>query len=841
MQKTIVSDIDEKLLECKTEFSDRFIYSNYFIPLSVTFNDDKTPILPAHKKYLLREYFTVRHWVDPLDTISRLTDMGLGDLLKKNEITLSALGSNPALERDTNVRVGGRPETNLAVKDKVKTLANDMKDLTEIISSKLTESDRGFISIMNRRIDEINTSVEMASMTISPLKKIDIEKDIDRSVKELSDYERELLEALGILPNQEIEFFLNLLKSDVGYLFLDRTRIRPKGFAIGEHIYALSLAPGEEIVLEQKTFSKKQTTLEEQTEQEKQFDIELSSTLSTEIQEGFERQKNLTDSWGLNLSHTGQYSSPQFPWGSVNASHTIGYTKNVSEASQETGRRSVKDSETASSKVASKYRTLHKTTFKISTEEGFESTSKRAIRNPNKFTPINLHYFKILQRLEMTQERYGVRLCWSPFIKDPAFNFFDQIQKGKDAIIQKAQLTFPKKPEEPTPPSPPDKLPEEKKMMWSAEIEADKWSGIGLVGMRHTYQLEIPIESGYFWDGEFETIKHNLMIRTTGPLSVDNVTHKVTAYPWPRDTNLIVPVHIGAPDGGPGRHIFVQVGAQFKKNQPVTDRANEDAKYKDDLAAYRTQLKEWNDNTAKILEQAWKDADAWEQMMVKSVNPITEMINQIIQKIFPPSVRDECWEIDLWQKIFDWERASYVVYPSWWSDLPMRDPTKEPTNFFNASWARLYLPVRIGMERLALRWIFGKAVETSLAKEVEDQFDKIDKDLKAKRVEWFGSDREINLSTDTKCAELEEEFLCLARWTEVMPTDGTHIEVIQSMTSTVDDNTEKDLIDTSNLRKVLLDSEKQNLELKKKALSMITEPASVQVMVKTDTETKESP
>ena len=83
--------------------------------------------------------------------------------------------------------------------------------------------------------------------------------------------------------DQETQFFLNLLQSEIGYLFLDRTRITPSGFAIGEHIYGLGLFAGEEITIEQKSYSKKQLTYEEQNEEEKQFDLELSSSLSTEI------------------------------------------------------------------------------------------------------------------------------------------------------------------------------------------------------------------------------------------------------------------------------------------------------------------------------------------------------------------------------------------------------------------------------------------------------------------------------------------------------------------------------------------------------------------------------
>src|SRR5439155_15786379 len=129
----------------------------------------------------------------------------------------------------------------------------------------------------------------------------------------------------------DVEFVQGLIRPDVGYAFLDRTRITPIGFALGEHVYALSLAPGEEAVMEQKTYTKRQLTFEEQTEQEKQYDLELASTYTTELQEGLERQRSLTDTSGLSLSHTGQYTSPKGIWGQFNASHTISYTRNVTE------------------------------------------------------------------------------------------------------------------------------------------------------------------------------------------------------------------------------------------------------------------------------------------------------------------------------------------------------------------------------------------------------------------------------------------------------------------------------------------------------------------------------
>lgn len=830
MQKEIVCNVNEDILRCGAEFSDRFVYSNYYIPLHITFNDGNTLILAEYKKTQLAN--TLKYsMADPLAILERLPTVGLGDLFKKNKVNLPSLKPENRPSRDSEPGFGAGLEVSSLAGDKIHAQVNDIKDLIEIFRGKLPDSDKGIITVMERKIEDIGASAREAVRLVGF-----VESKLE--VSSPHQYGRQYFrEDPAKLKEQEIEFFLNLLQSDIGYLFLDRTRIRPKGFAIGEHLYALSLAPGEEIVLEQKTFSKRQLTLEEQDEQEKQFDIELSSTLSTEIQEGFERQKNRTDSWGLSLSHTGQYSSPQFVWGQINASHTIGYTRNVTEADQETSRRSVKDSQTSSSKVASKYRALHKTTFKISTEEGFESTSKRVIRNPNRFTPIQLHYFKILQKLELTQERYGIRLCWAPSVKNPAFAFFDQIRKGKEEILTKARMSLPQKPVEPPPPPSGGQTSSqvEKRMFYSAIASANKW---GLVGdMNADYEIDIiPNETGYTWDGNVEIIKANLNLITKRPNSGGGSARaEIKGVPIEMSdqggkNTLRVTVHVDAALDFLVTPISFQVGAQFNKTLAVTAATNEDAKYKDSLVLFHTKLKEWEDNVAKVMAQAQKDADTWEEGIMKTMNPLTEMINCIIQQLFPPAVRDECWEIELWQKLFDWDRASYVVYPGWWSDLPMRDPTKDPSHFFNASWAKLYLPVRVGMERLALRWIFGKAVAVGLAPEIETQFEKIEEDLNRYRGNKFGSPSEI-IELDRECRDFEEKVYCVSKWRELMPTDGTHLEVIQSCTSAADQFSRNEVDDADKLRNAMIENQKQDAELKKKAINQMTSPANIDINI----------
>jgi hypothetical protein len=746
MGKVIVANIDTNTLDFTTASSDRYVYTNYFVPVLVTFNDATTLILPFYKKQAILE--ALRY--------GGLDGDRLPDILK-------SLG----LDRLWDVNAMGQANEDLPYTDP--------------------------------------TMTGMEPPAIRPT----------------------------LLGTQDTEFVAGLLQSDLGFAFFDRTCIRPVGFALGEHVYALGLAPGEEVMLEQKTYTKRQLTLEEQNETERQFDLELTSTLSTEIQEGFERQRSLNDSWGLNASHTGQYQSPEFFWGKFNASHTIGYTKNVTEAHQESSRRTVKDSQTISSKVAARYRTQHKTDFKLVTEQGTETTSKRTVRNPNRVTPITLHYFKVLQRLQLRQERYGARLCWAPSVKDPAQTFFDKILAGRQAIMAKASAGLPPLPQEPKKVEPaggPVQTVPATRVNTSAPVAANKWGFSG--DMRADYDVDIPFDSAFEWDGDRAFIEDNLEIITRRPL--DTISRWVVGTPYPTSADgaqvLKVRVHIGAPSwmGGPG--IDLQVKARFREKITIVQQTGQDTKYNDDLAIYRTALKEWNDKRDAAIEAAQIAGDEFELQLKRGLNPVNEMVSQIIGQHFPASMRDECWEIDYWQRIFDWERASFVAYPSWWSTGQARQPELDPSDFINASWAKVYLPVRAGMELLALRWIFGKAVAGKLRPDIEKRFQELVEDLRKFRGDTVGQPDEVP-ELKSECQETPQKVYCLATWSELMPTDGTHIEVVQGATNAADTVTKQEITDAEAMRQALLASEQQDGKLKDRAYDHMTEPADVEVHI----------
>lgn len=610
--------------------------------------------------------------------------------------------------------------------------------------------------------------------------------------------------AAGADPHS-VGMLQSLLQSEIGWLFLDRTRIRPVGFALGEHVQSLSLAPGEELVVEQKTFTKRERTFEEQSEQERQFDLELSSTLSTELSEGLDREASRNEQTG--------YSAGGSVGGNikgVDVKAEGSYSKNITEASSQAQRRSVKDSQSSSARVASKYRAMHKTTFKISAEDRFESTSKRVIRNPNPHTPIDLHYYKVLQRLELTQERFGARLAWAFSVKDPASNVVLRLETGRRQIIDRAlaAVQLPKKPEPPVLPSKPAKPGQ------SAVKEADKW---GLTGdMSADYDLSIPIPSGYFWPDDLDGVRRATRVWGRPP---DNMGWSLVGA-WVDGGNLIVRVHVGAGSWIGGPKVYIQAGATFLPVPPQDDPA-----YQQAYAQYQAALLKWEADVAAVLDgpraAAEEAADAWAAEMLRRVDPAIELMDQIAKEKFRGPHSDEAWEVSLWAQVFDWEHAGVSLAPSWWSDQPARDYLRSPVDFLNASWATLYLPAKPGFEKLALRWIIGKVKGGALDAKTEAAIQRLVDDLAQFRTTAFGDPLESPV-TGERSAQVSDRSITMGRWSELLPTDGTHLEVLQGMTTAADLATAASVDRSHQLSAALVAEQEQDAELKRKAVDLAT-------------------
>jgi hypothetical protein len=590
------------------------------------------------------------------------------------------------------------------------------------------------------------------------------------------------------------------LGSELGFLYLDRTRITPEGFAVGEHLYSLSLAPGEEVTIEQKTYSERQTSYEDLQDQEATLDLEVSSTLTGELAQGLNQElSRLSKDSQTNATHVGaNIDGVEVSLGPTNAS-------SVDDGDRITSNSSLKTTHQSSTKVASKYRTQHKITFRVSTVDRFETTSKRVIRNPNTYTPIDLLYFKVLQRLRLRQERYGVRLCWAPAVRDPAGAFWARLLAIRDALFAVASKVSagPR----PQPPSPPVTAPAVTQSTVMAANKFDWFNG----SQSNDYTVTIPAPSGYVWDGDAAFVTSSLMFTFSGsrPNAAD------VRSPSNDGTGMTCIVHVGVDNRAwldrttsPPTPKFENIGtASFTvAARFVPNNVQADDEYNQRLAEWKAADEAWQAQDAQVkaaaLAQAQKDWDALRTGELSRVNPLFETFGVLISQMFPSVWRDDVGEIDFWERLFDWSHASLRLYPAWWNGTPLREPSLGPTHFVNASWGRLFLPVRIGNEAEAIRWIYrlsgAQSTNAALDAYIKDTVNQITKYRKNN----FGSETEVLVAPTESdpCPAISQTWICMGSWQETLPTDGTHIEVLQSTTIAADDDSRQRLTDATALR-----------------------------------------
>jgi hypothetical protein len=306
--------------------------------------------------------------------------------------------------------------------------------------------------------------------------------------------------------------------------------------------------------------------------------------------------------------------------------------------------------------------------------------------------------------------------------------------------------------------------------------------------------------------------------------------------PWvSEDGKLMVRVHVGVdwkkPPIGRRGDIFMRAAARF-----IADPDKVSDEYKAAYEKWQVDLAKWETEKEQRLAEPRKaaeaEADEREQALLASLDPASELIDRVVQS-FPEVQTDEPWELEFWGQIFDWDRAGYFLYPGWWARDGSRDWTKSPSDFLNSSWAKLYVPVRPGFERLALRWMVAKVLGVPLDSETEQAIVRIDTELREFRTTSFGDPLETKIGTgDT----LEEKFLTLGRWTELLPTDGTHLEVVQGITSAIDGYSSAEIEAIRQARALSVSNEEQDIELKKKAVGQIGAKGQLNVNVEIATE-----
>jgi hypothetical protein len=179
-------------------------------------------------------------------------------------------------------------------------------------------------------------------------------------------------------------------------------------------------------------------------------------------------------------------------------------------------------------------------------------------------------------------------------------------------------------------------------------------------------------------------------------------------------------------------------------------------------------------------------------------------------------------EIDLWQKISVGARTMSRIQAV---NAAANDDTRDPSDFITRAG-----PVSASVRGHGTSRCGGSTGTTrALDAVTEARFDAIEADLKKYRKDRFGDETE---TMDPQAnGAFREQYDTIATWTDLMPTDGTHLEVVQASTMAADEMTLKDAEAASQLRHALIDSQKQDARLKAKAYDQITQPASLEVKI----------
>jgi hypothetical protein len=214
----------------------------------------------------------------------------------------------------------------------------------------------------------------------------------------------------------------------VGLLFADRLRFQPSGLVVGEPLYTLSLAPGEEVQLRQVVETKRRATAEEVTNREQELTRNLSSTWSNDISEGVSQQSSVQDAVTVGINANAKLPIEALPVG-VGANVSNSTTVADTTSREYTVKTSVETTATATSRM----RAQHKIRLEVTSEVGSSLAATRTIRNANAQRAATYIFSKVYRKERVTLERHDAQLCFRLVVNDPAAqaraNFLSNLDK----------------------------------------------------------------------------------------------------------------------------------------------------------------------------------------------------------------------------------------------------------------------------------------------------------------------------------------------------------------------------------------------------------------------------
>jgi len=178
-------------------------------------------------------------------------------------------------------------------------------------------------------------------------------------------------------------------------------------------------------------------------------------------------------------------------------------------------------------------------------------------------------------------------------------------------------------------------------------------------------------------------------------------------------------------------------------------------------------------------DEARPEADAARLRVLASTDIRSELMGSVVNQFLRSSPDGSAYEIEFWNRVFEFEDASYKIYPGWWSDGRIHVPEMEADHFVNASVARVFLPIRPGyegvfVERMLVPSLAGPSNAAALAKIKKELVD----DLAEAHASFIDNGR--------------PKAVALGRsWTDYTPTNGLYVETEICASTAADPLTER--------------------------------------------------
>jgi len=569
----------------------------------------------------------------------------------------------------------------------------------------------------------------------------------------------------------------------LGRLYYDRLRLRPAGLTPGEQVYSLSLAPGEEVTLTQRSETKRSRSFEEVITASDERDLEFNSTWSTDLTQATTDSTTSTQNASLNAGlniQTPVISANIGGQVSTSTSQTHSVTDTVARHTQMTQR------------AASKIRREHKTTFKVSTDITEEIGSRRVLRNPNPLRALTLHFFKLYQKVCALLERYDVKLCLVVELRDPGRELRVDVTDALDKLVPIRPASD---------------------LAGTTKSEKQKW----VYNFNHV--------SGDEWGEETFVIDITPGMEVRGcEFRIDQIHRKNDYYlglmehtedlspDLPGDAYASIGGRYSFPDGPPQPGATGHVSLRVRFLFPEQDGEGWWTSQMLVTATFYTGIAQAP--AAQDQQSSPAGSDLVTEVVQAAIGKAPDAINrQIITEVllanyFQAGVSPPLPLLDRVDLDFDWSEKS-VEYRPWWITQGAINGRDALRNRFLAvpgmvnvdgflypelvgSYARVHLPIKPGCERDAIRLLTARS---DLSQDMERQVVELEKD---RSLNFASKPRQLDdadhvmgpadsvgttagSSTWANSWETpERSFLVLNEWAETVPTDGIHVEPVLS-------------------------------------------------------------